>query len=200
MASSQARPLAKAVDSDRVPCRYPHVATDRPNTSGQETQMSSKSEVMERTILRHSRHKPFRAAAQEWHLLTISPTLDGFASCEACGTPIRKSASIRNDVTGATLVIGLTCYDHFLGILRSAGVRMRLVGRQAFIRFYTQAAEQRVAERYRSYVEGVHVRSWRKWLLSEVPSDRVAPAEVRRAVDQLLSANSIPRQLSFHPA
>jgi hypothetical protein len=70
-------------------------------------------------------------------------------------------------------------------------VRKRLVGRRAFIRFHARASEERLSERYRRYVEGVHVRSWKRWLLSEVHGDRQAPADVKQGVDQLQAFGGI---------
>jgi DNA-binding protein HU-beta len=143
----------------------------------------TKTEALRRAILSNSSSKSFAAAAREWTLQALPPPLDDPISCEACGTHVLKTARIHNGATGATLIIGLTCYDHLIQMGRHGKIELRLVPADTFIRSRRQWYQARLAERYTGDT-GIILKSWTGWLVDSL-AHLSPPAAVRDGVAEL---------------
>ena len=156
-----------------------------------------KLEALRRTLMSNSRAQSFRGAAAEWHLDGLPPTLARFVSCEACGTPVRKTARIRNMATGTTLVVGLTCYDHIAQLALNLQPHTRLVTRAQFVKDRRTWFRNAFQAQYVDYIEGVGLHTWRRWLTESSRLDDAVPRAVLVGLAEMELHGDIMSDVAF---
>lgn len=112
----------------------------------------------------------------------LPPALPKFISCECCGTPIKRTARIVNRKTGATLVIGLVCYDNLANL---APTGTGFPSRGAFLGVRKRAFVDAFERRYVDYERGVDLWSWRVWFVKDVARRPGLPAPVGKGISEL---------------
>lgn len=153
--------------------------------------MTSKIDALVGTITGNSHSRTFARAVREWELEELPPVLDQYVSCEACGTAIRKTARVKNRLTGSILVIGLTCYDHLLEVIRRGRLSTSLIERSKFRPAPPVGFEGRLSKHYLDYASGVDLHSWKVWFLDAVALDATRPALVARGARELSKSGDI---------
>ena len=72
---------------------------------------STKHTSFIRNLLSNSQADDINDSSREWRI-TKTDYSEHYSPCEFCGTPIKNHAIIKNNTTGATLIIGLNCLNN----------------------------------------------------------------------------------------
>jgi hypothetical protein len=130
---------------------------------------SPKRTSFKRTLFNNSEAGELSEAAKEWKITKIGHS-EYYSQCECCGTPIKNHAIIENDITEATLIIGLNCLEN----LRCTQEGLELPSFKGYIRNSQTVLEGKIKQFY----EGtpVDIKSWKNWFLHwfwglDVPDD-----------------------------
>ena len=155
--------------------------------------LSSKRTSFFSNLLSNSQADDLNDAAREWKMSKIGHS-EQFSPCECCGTAMKRHAIIENEVTGATLIIGLNCLEN----LRCTQEWLELPSLKEYVAMGKAILKGKIKQFYEENTPVVF-RNWRNWFLSleDIPDD------LKEGVAQLrywgiLSDEFVGRFIKYH--
>ena len=153
---------------------------------------STKHTSFIRTLLSNSQADDINDSSREWRIAKIGYS-DHYSSCEFCGTAIKKHAIIKNDITEATLIIGLTCLEN----LRCVQKDLEFPDFKEYVNSQKTLLKSKIKRFYENI--DIDTKSWRSWFLSlkNIPNDlREGIAQLRHW--GILSDEFVDRFIQYH--
>ena len=155
--------------------------------------LSSKRASFFSNLFSNSQADDLNDAAREWKMSRVGHS-EHFSPCECCGTAMKKHAMIENEVTGATLIIGLNCLEN----LRSAQEGLELPSLKEYVAMGRAILKGKIKQ---FYDEDIHVdfKSWKNWflILEDIP-DGLKEGIAQLRCWGILSNEHIDRFIKYH--